>query len=120
MLGAPFAAVSLLLFATLLPAQQALPTPASPLPKEEFRARRQALAKELVAAHPERRLVVLLRGAGKAADMGPFVQAQDFLYLSGVERTGPDAAAGARCRRHARHRCAAGAAVLALRGDLGR
>lgn len=81
---APFAAFSLLLFATLLPAQQALPAPASPLPKEEFRARREALAKALVAAHPDRTLVVLLRGAGKAADMGPFVQAQDFLYLTGV------------------------------------
>jgi len=90
MLGAPFAVLSLLLFATLLPAQQALPTPAAPLPKEEFRARRQALAKELVAAHPDRRLVVLLRGAGKAADMGPFVQAQDFLYLTGVSE--PDLA----------------------------
>jgi Xaa-Pro aminopeptidase len=90
MLGAPFAAVSLLLFATLLPAQQALPTPAATLPKEEFRARRQALAKALVAAHPDRGVVVLLRGAGKAADMGPFVQAQDFLYLTGVSE--PDLA----------------------------
>lgn len=83
----PFAATAA--FAALAAAQQPL-APLPPLPKEEFHARREALAKALVQAHPDRRLVVLLRGSGKAADMGPFVQTQDFLYLTGIRE--PDLA----------------------------
>lgn len=87
----PFALAALL--TAVATAQQPVPAPMAPLPplpKEEFQARRAALAKALVAAHPDRRVVVLLRGAGKAADMGPFVQTQDFLYLTGVNE--PDLA----------------------------
>jgi hypothetical protein len=84
----PFTATAV--FAALAAAQEPLPTPLPPLPKEEFHARRVALAKALVQAHPDRRVVVLLRGSGKAADMGPFVQTQDFLYLTGVSE--PDVA----------------------------
>jgi Xaa-Pro aminopeptidase len=70
-----------------LPAQDApttrtLPAPAAPLPKIEFRARREALAQRIAAVAGD--AIVLVRGAGKVADMGPFVQDQDFLYLSGV------------------------------------
>lgn len=76
-----------------LPAQEAhtplaLPAPAAPLDKAEFRARREQLARRVAAIAPE--AVVLVRGAGKATDMGPFVQDQDFLYLSGVDE--PDLA----------------------------
>jgi Xaa-Pro aminopeptidase len=62
----------------------ALPQPPAPLPKEEFQARRAALGKAIAAAHPDPAVVVLLRGAAKASDMGPFVQDQDFLYLTGI------------------------------------
>ena len=62
-----------------------LPALAQDPPKPaEFAARRAALAKAAVAAHPDRAVVVLLRGATKAADMGAFVQDQDFLYLTGT------------------------------------
>ena len=80
----PLRLSALLLLASLAPAQSPLPAPPAPLPKEEFRARREALARAAVQAHPGRAVVVLLRGAGKAADMGPFVQNQDFLYLTGI------------------------------------
>jgi Xaa-Pro aminopeptidase len=62
----------------------AVPSPPAPLPKEEFRSRREALGRAIAAAFPDQALVVLLRGAAKASDMGPFVQDQDFLYLTGV------------------------------------
>ncbi len=65
-------------------AQTTLPEPPPPLAAEVFAQRRAALAAAIDAAHPGRRVVVLLRGADKAADMGPFVQDQDFLYLVGV------------------------------------
>ena len=55
-----------------------------PPDKAEFAARRAAVAKAAVTAHPDRALVIILRGATKAADMGAFVQDQDFLYLAGV------------------------------------
>ncbi len=63
---------------------QALPSPPPPLPTGEFAARRAALAAALAGLHPGEPVVVLVRGAEKAADMGPFVQDQDFLYLAGV------------------------------------
>ncbi|MFY9342912.1 MAG: aminopeptidase P N-terminal domain-containing protein [Planctomycetota bacterium] len=77
------ALVYLVLLAPLF-AQATLPTPPAPLPASEFRTRREAVAKALVAAHPDQQLVVLVRGAAKVADMGPFVQDQDFLYLTGI------------------------------------
>ncbi|MBX3463881.1 MAG: aminopeptidase P N-terminal domain-containing protein [Planctomycetes bacterium] len=64
------------------PAPAPLPAPPAPLAGEEFRARRAELARRVRALAPE--AVVLVRGAGKQADMGPFVQDQDFLYLSGI------------------------------------
>ncbi len=76
-----------LFLATLATAQSAVETtPPRPEPfgPEEFRQRREATARALRAKHPNGRLVVLLRGAAKATDMGPFVQDQDFLWLSGV------------------------------------
>lgn len=65
-------------------AQAALPTPPAAFASGEFRARRETVARQLAAAHPKERLVVLVRGAPKASDMGPFVQDQDFLWLTGV------------------------------------
>lgn len=59
-----------------------LPEPPPPLPVAEFRARRAELARRVAAVEPN--ALILVRGAGKQADMGPFVQDQDFLYLSGV------------------------------------
>ncbi|MBL8754689.1 MAG: aminopeptidase P N-terminal domain-containing protein, partial [Planctomycetes bacterium] len=50
----------------------------------EFRTRRESVALALRAKQPNGRMVVLVRGAPKAADMGPFVQDADFLWLSGV------------------------------------
>jgi Xaa-Pro aminopeptidase len=87
---APVAAF-LLSLAALVPAQEGaapveLPAPLAPLPKEEFRARRQALAQ--LVHEKSASAVILVRGAGKQADMGPFVQDQDFLYLSGVSEPG--------------------------------
>jgi Xaa-Pro aminopeptidase len=77
-------------FPALAAAQAAPPAaaPMPPLPKEEFRARREALAAAIAAAHPGRPAVVLLRGGGKSVDMGAFVQDQDFLYLSGIAEPG--------------------------------
>jgi Xaa-Pro aminopeptidase len=66
----------------VLPAPPAAPGPA------EFRARRDRLARAIATLAPA--AVVLVRGAGKQPDMGPFVQDQDFLYLSGVSE--PDLA----------------------------
>lgn len=69
----------LLLFAATPAAQQiAAPDGAA------FRARREALAQAIAAAHPDREATVVLRGGPKRADMGAFVQDQDFYYLSGV------------------------------------
>ena len=68
------------------PAPLALPAPAAPLPKAEFRARREELARRL--GERGGRAVVLVRGAAQRADMAAFVQDQDFLYLSGVAEPG--------------------------------
>jgi Xaa-Pro aminopeptidase len=62
------------------------PAPAAPLDKAEFRSRREALARGVASVEPN--AVILVRGADKAADMGQFVQEQDFLYLSGVSEPG--------------------------------
>jgi Xaa-Pro aminopeptidase len=70
--------------ATSLCAQEPLPPPPVPLAADEFRARRETVVKQLAAANPGERLVVLVRGASKAADMGPFVQDQDFTWLCGI------------------------------------
>lgn len=80
------AAASLLLSTALLTAQSppSLPAAPAPLGKEEFHARRTALMKAIAAAIPDRTVVVLLRGGTKQADMGAFVQDQDFLYLTGI------------------------------------
>lgn len=74
--------LGLVCLAPVLAQDVPLPSPPAPLAKEEFRARREALAKKVQAAHG--RAVVLVRGASKASDMGPFVQNQDFLYLTGI------------------------------------
>lgn len=66
----------------------ALPEPPAPLDKAEFRARRVELARRLHAASGNAPWVAVVRGAETAADMGPFVQDQDFLYLSGVGEPG--------------------------------
>jgi Xaa-Pro aminopeptidase len=79
-----------LLLTALATAQTALPEPPPALAAAEFRARREALAARIAAAQPDRSAVVLVRGAGKAPDMGAFVQDQDFLYLAGVAE--PDVA----------------------------
>ncbi|MEZ6035923.1 MAG: M24 family peptidase [Planctomycetota bacterium] len=71
----------------------AIPAAAQSMPapdKAEFRARREALAHAIAAEHPDREVMVLLRGAPKRSDMGVFVQSQDFLYLTGVAE--PDVA----------------------------
>lgn len=86
----PHHSLALLLLAAVTTAQAPLPEPPAPPPVASFATRRVALAKAIVAAHPEREVVVLVRGAEKAADMGPFVQDQDFLYLTGVNE--PDLA----------------------------
>jgi Xaa-Pro aminopeptidase len=62
-----------------------LPPPLPPLGVTEFHARRQALAARIAAAHPGERAVVVVRGSARQADMGAFVQDQDFLYLTGVD-----------------------------------
>lgn len=80
----PSLLAGLLLTAALAPAQSAPADAAAPIGKEELRARRAALVKDLAAAHAEQRVVVLVRGGTKQVDMGAFVQDQDFLYLSGV------------------------------------
>lgn len=72
--------------AAFVPAQDGgLPPVLPPLPKEEFQARRAALAQRLHAAQPGERIVVLVRGAQRQPDMGAFVQDQDFLYLAGID-----------------------------------
>lgn len=75
----------------LLPAALIAQTPAPPLPAPspppapaEFAQRRQDLLALLTAAAKGQPFVVLVRGNPGATDMGPFVQDQDFLYLSGV------------------------------------
>jgi Xaa-Pro aminopeptidase len=74
--------VGLAAIPTSMPAQMPAPAPG------EFLARRQALAKALHEAHPEQRLVVVLRGASNQPDMNGLVQEQDFLYLTGVTEPG--------------------------------
>lgn len=69
-------------------ASAALPEPPPPLDKAEFRARREALARRLHEATDGAPWVAVVRGAETAPDMGPFVQDQDFLYLSGVREPG--------------------------------
>lgn len=74
-------------------AQQApLPSAAAvaPIAPAELRLRREALARAIATEHPDRAAIVLLRGGAKPADMGAFVQDQDFLYLTGVAE--PDVA----------------------------
>ena len=63
---------------------------AAPIDAAELRARREQLASAVAKAHPGERAVVLLRGANKRADMGRFVQNQNFLYLTGTAE--PDVA----------------------------
>lgn len=65
-----------------------LPAMPAPLAKEQFRLRRAALAQLVRERHGD--AVVVLRGGGKASDMGAFTQDQDFLYLTGVSE--PDVA----------------------------
>ncbi len=69
-------------------AQAALPEPMAPPGPEQFRARREALAAAITKAAPGEPAVVLVRGGAKGADMGAFVQDQDFLYLAGVAEPG--------------------------------
>ena len=73
----------LLLAATAL-AQSPAADAIGPPPTSELRARREALGKALAARADGQRAVVVVRGASKQADMGAFVQTQDFLYLAGV------------------------------------
>ena len=67
-------------------------TPAAPtaIGKAELRARREALAANIHEAHAGQRVVVVVRGGPKQADMGSFAQDQDFFYLTGVSE--PDLA----------------------------
>lgn len=76
------------LLAASLIAQAPPPLPA-PLPPAqptaaEFAERRQKLLAALVQSAKGTPVVVLVRGNAGGTDMGPFVQDQDFLYLSGV------------------------------------
>jgi Xaa-Pro aminopeptidase len=71
-------------------APAALPEPAAGLDKQQFEARRLALAKSIAGERTDGTVVVLVRGATKRADFGAFVQDQDFFYLSGVSE--PDVA----------------------------
>lgn len=80
-------AVALLLVASAFAqAPGSLPAPPAPLPKEQFHARRVALARLVQQKYPS--AVVLVRGAADPSDMGAFVQDQDFLYLTGVDEPG--------------------------------
>ncbi|HEU4420111.1 MAG TPA: aminopeptidase P N-terminal domain-containing protein, partial [Planctomycetota bacterium] len=83
---------SFLLAVPALHAQEpaALPEPAAALDQQQFKARRQALARSIMSQHTDGAVVVLVRGATKRSDMGRFAQEQDFLYLSGVSE--PDVA----------------------------
>ena len=83
-------AVPSLLLAGFVVAQDpvALPPPPAPIAVEEFAARRARLLAELGQAEPDGRFVVLVRGGSQQADMGAFVQDQDFLYLTGVAEPG--------------------------------
>jgi Xaa-Pro aminopeptidase len=67
-----------------------LPERAPALDSKEFKAHREALARSILSEHKDGPVVVLVRGGTKRADMGGFVQDQDFLYLSGVSE--PDLA----------------------------
>ena len=83
-------AALLFALASLVVAQSTpLPAPTPALTKEQFKMRREALGGLVFAKHGAG-TVVLVRGGGKQADMGPFVQDQDFLYLAGVSE--PDLA----------------------------
>ncbi|MFO0278871.1 MAG: aminopeptidase P N-terminal domain-containing protein [Planctomycetota bacterium] len=78
------------LLATAALAQAPAPTAAAdaaavaPIAPAELRARREAVAQAVAKQAEGKAAVVLVRGAGKQADMGAFVQLQDFLYLAGV------------------------------------
>jgi len=50
----------------------------------QLRQRRALIAADIADAHPGRRVVVVMRGGRKQADMGAFSQDQDFFYLTGV------------------------------------
>jgi Xaa-Pro aminopeptidase len=74
--------------AAAAPAAPAAPAAAAvaiaPIAPTELRARREAVAQAVAKQADGKTAVVLVRGAGKQADMGAFVQLQDFLYLAGV------------------------------------
>ena len=78
----------LLLLASAIAQGPPLPAPLPPLGTEEFAARRATLARAIAAAEPGQPAVVLVRGGQKQADMGAFVQDQDFLYLAGIAEPG--------------------------------
>ncbi|MBL8748949.1 MAG: aminopeptidase P family protein [Planctomycetes bacterium] len=84
----PAVAVALLVLVPALALAQApaLPAPPPSLGKEQFRERRVALARLVQQKYGS--AVVLVRGAAEQSDMGPFVQDQDFLYLTGVDEPG--------------------------------
>jgi len=88
MLRSHFAPV--LLLSVLLRAQDpaALPGAPPPIAADEFAARRTTLLAAIRQAQPDGPFVVLVRGGPAAADMGAFVQDQDFLYLTGVAEPG--------------------------------
>jgi Xaa-Pro aminopeptidase len=59
-----------------------------PIDKEELRERRASIAADIADAYEGQRIVVVIRGGAKQADMGPFSQDQDFFYLTGVSEPG--------------------------------
>lgn len=89
MARAPYASI-LLLSAALLHAQApgALPEPPAAIGTGELQARRAALVQAIRTRQPDGGFMVLLRGNAGGNDMGPFVQDQDFLYLTGVQEPG--------------------------------
>ena len=66
------------------PAPIATSADVGPVPPAELRARREAVAQAVAKQADGRTAVVVVRGAARQADMGAFVQLQDFLYLAGV------------------------------------
>lgn len=80
---------SALLHAVLLGVVVAQAAPV-PIEKAELRERRESLAADIADAHEGQRIVVVIRGGPKQADMGSFSQDQDFFYLTGVSE--PDLA----------------------------
>ncbi len=66
------------------PAPIATSADVGPVPPAELRARREAVAQAVAKQADGKTAVVVVRGAARQADMGAFVQLQDFLYLAGV------------------------------------